>query len=127
MELSSWQKILYNNISTKGALDFDPNNSKIGNKAIINLMMQLRKCCNHPYMFINYEDSYEERNWNYIWRASGKFELLDRILPKLIAFKHRILIFSQMTSLMNIMEDYFRYKGMSYLRLDGGTKAEDRG
>lgn len=52
VELSSWQRIIYNNISKKGALDFNPSNSKIGNKAIINLMMQLRKCCNHPYMFL---------------------------------------------------------------------------
>lgn len=61
-----------------------------------------------------------------IWRSSGKFELLDRILPKLLHFQHRILIFCQMTTLMDIMEAYFELKGWKYLRLDGSTKSEDR-
>lgn len=45
-----------------------------------------------------------------LWRAAGKFELLDRILPKLQRGGHRILIFSQMTSTMDILEDYFKYE-----------------
>lgn len=54
-----------------------------------------------------------------LYRASGKFELLDRILPKLQATNHRVLLFCQMTSLMTIMEDYFAYRNFLYLRLDG--------
>lgn len=46
-----------------------------------------------------------------LYRVSGKFELLDRVLPKLKASGHRILMFCQMTSLMTIMEDYFNYRG----------------
>ena len=87
-------------------------------------MMQLRKCCNHPYLFFNNIDDIIEHD--YIFRCSGKFEVLDRILPKLLYFKHRILIFSQMTHLMNILQMYFNYKGYTHLRLDGNTKAEDR-
>ncbi len=60
-------------------------------------------------------------------RVSGKFELLDRMLPKLRATKHRALLFSQMTQLMTVLGDYLDMKGICYLRLDGGTKAEDRG
>lgn len=125
VELSSWQRILYDNISKKGALDFDPTNVKLGNRAINNIVMQLRKCCNHPFMFLN---SYEDLIANdYIFRSSGKFELLDRILPKLIACKHRVLIFFQMTTSMDIMQNYLNYKGIQHLRLDGTTKAEYRG
>lgn len=62
-----------------------------------------------------------------LYRASGKFELLDRILPKLKATNHRVLLFCQMTQLMTIMEDYLGWRGFTYLRLDGTTKAEDRG
>ena len=58
--------------------------------------------------------------------SSGKFELIDRILPKLLRFQHRVLIFTQMTHLMDIMEYYFTFKGIRYLRLDGSTKSEDR-
>ena len=54
-----------------------------------------------------------------LYRASGKFELLDRILPKLRATNHRVLLFCQMTSLMTIMEDYFAFRNFLYLRLDG--------
>lgn len=62
-----------------------------------------------------------------LYRVSGKFELLDRILPKLKATNHRVLLFCQMTQLMTIMEDYLGWRGFLYLRLDGTTKAEDRG
>lgn len=46
-------------------------------------------------------------------RVSGKFELLDRILPKLRETDHKVLLFCQMTQLMTIMEDYFNYKGLN--------------
>ena len=46
-----------------------------------------------------------------LYRSSGKFELLDRILPKMKATNHRVLLFNQMTSLMSIMEDYMLYRG----------------
>lgn len=59
-----------------------------------------------------------------LYRASGKFELLDRILPKLRATNHKVLLFCQMTSLMTIMEDYFAYRGFKYLRLDGECDQE---
>lgn len=86
--------------------------------------MQLRKVCNHPYLFLHYENLPEITDE--IWRCSGKFELLDRILSKLITLGHKVLIFSQMTQLMDIMVLYFEYRGFKYLRLDGTTKVEDR-
>lgn len=60
-----------------------------------------------------------------LYRASGKFELLDRILPKLQATNHRVLLFCQMTTLMTIMEDYFSYRNFLYLRLDGEARTSD--
>lgn len=61
-----------------------------------------------------------------LYRASGKFELLDRILPKLRATNHRVLLFCQMTSLMTIMEDYFAFRNFLYLRLDGKLNERER-
>jgi superfamily II DNA/RNA helicase len=61
-----------------------------------------------------------------LYRTSGKFELLDRMIPKLICTNHKILIFSQFTHLMDILQDYFNYRGFKHLRLDGATKSEDR-
>lgn len=62
-----------------------------------------------------------------IVRASGKFELLDRLLPKLRRAGHRVLLFSQMTRLMDTLEVYLRLHDFKYLRLDGSTKTEERG
>lgn len=45
-----------------------------------------------------------------LYRTAGKFELLDRVLPKLKATGHRVLLFCQMTAVMTILEDYFIYK-----------------
>ena len=53
-------------------------------------------------------------------------ELMDRMLPKLKAAGHRVLMFTQMTKMMPILEDYFAFRGFSSLRLDGSTSADER-
>ncbi|KAA6412012.1 MAG: RSC complex subunit (Sth1) [Lasallia pustulata] len=68
----------------------------------------------------------EKLNNDLLWRTAGKFELLDRVLPKFKSTGHRVLMFFQMTQIMNIMEDFLRLRGMQYLRLDGSTKSDDR-
>lgn len=59
-------------------------------------------------------------------RASGKFELLDRIVTKLLTSGHRILIFSQMTTVIRIMSYFFDYRRIKHFILDGSTKLEER-
>merc|ERR1712212_599363 len=91
--------------------------------------------CNHPFMFQHIEESYARHVGMPtdtvigpdVFRASGKFELLDRIFPKMRASGHRILLFCQMTQLMTILEDFMAWRGYKYLRLDGTTKTEERG
>lgn len=124
VDLSAWQKIVYNGIQDNGTLQRDPSTGKIGSLALRNTVMQLRKICNHPYLFLDYLEP-EDMKDN-IFRSSGKFELLDRILPKMIRTGHKVLIFSQFTQLMDIMQIFFDYRGIKHLRLDGGTKHEDR-
>uniref|UniRef100_A0A8C9T7M6 SWI/SNF related BAF chromatin remodeling complex subunit ATPase 2 n=1 Tax=Scleropages formosus TaxID=113540 RepID=A0A8C9T7M6_SCLFO len=137
-DMSAIQKVLYRHMQGKGILLTDGSEKdkkgKGGAKTLMNTIMQLKKICNHPYMFQHIEESFAEHlgypngiiNGPDLYRASGKFELLDRILPKLQATNHRVLLFCQMTSLMTIMEDYFAYRNFLYLRLDGTTKSEDR-
>uniref|UniRef100_A0A8C4I731 SWI/SNF related BAF chromatin remodeling complex subunit ATPase 2 n=1 Tax=Dicentrarchus labrax TaxID=13489 RepID=A0A8C4I731_DICLA len=136
-DMSAIQKVLYRHMQ-KGILLTDGSEKdkkgKGGAKTLMNTIMQLKKICNHPYMFQHIEESFAEHlgypngiiSGHDLYRASGKFELLDRILPKLQATNHRVLLFCQMTSLMTIMEDYFSYRNFQYLRLDGTTKSEDR-
>jgi SNF2 family DNA or RNA helicase len=141
-ELSPWQRKLYRAIHTrnlathasaadggagkgKGALKGldgggDPDDMG-GTSGLNNTIMQLRKVCNHPYLFLN--DYYVDED---LIRCSGKFELLDRMLPKLRAAGHRVLMFSQMTQVMTILEAFFVLRGFACLRLDGSTSAEER-
>ena len=56
-------------------------------------MIQLRKVCNHPYLFLDYNDRKQCMSEEII-KSSGKFEILDRMILKLLHTNHRILIFS---------------------------------
>ena len=127
VELSAWQKIIYDQIKEWGVLARDPSTGKIGNKALMNTMMQLRKICNHPYLFLDGSNYFIENTDDNIFRVSGKFELLDRMIPKLLLTGHKILIFSQMTQLMDILQMFFDYRKIKHLRLDGNTKSDERG
>ncbi|KAI0735883.1 SNF2 family N-terminal domain-containing protein [Earliella scabrosa] len=99
-----------------------------GVKGLSNELMQLRKICQHPFLFESVEDKINPSSMidDKLIRSSGKIELLNRILPKFFATGHRVLIFFQMTKVMDIMEDFLKMMGWKYLRLDGGTKTEDR-
>ncbi|EGW31333.1 uncharacterized protein SPAPADRAFT_154321 [Spathaspora passalidarum NRRL Y-27907] len=128
--LSGLQYVLYQQMLKHNALfvGADVGGAKSGIKGLNNKIMQLRKICNHPFVFEEVEavlNSSRLTN-DLIWRVSGKFELLDRVLPKFKASGHRVLMFFQMTQVMDIMEDFLRWRDMKYLRLDGSTKAEDR-
>lgn len=100
----------------------------MGVKGLSNMIMQLRKLCNHPFVFEEVENAINPTKVNNdaLWRTAGKFELLDRLLPKFFVTGHRVLMFFQMTQIMNIMEDFLHLRGFRYLRLDGSTKADDR-
>ncbi|KAF2796290.1 hypothetical protein K505DRAFT_373277 [Melanomma pulvis-pyrius CBS 109.77] len=126
---SSLQAKLYKQLVTHNRfMVSDGKGGKTGMRGLSNMLMQLRKLCNHPFVFEEVEEQMNpgKANNDLLWRTAGKFELLDRILPKFLATGHRCLIFFQMTQIMNIMEDFLRLKGMQYLRLDGSTKADDR-
>ncbi|KAK5990117.1 Chromatin structure-remodeling complex subunit snf21 [Cladobotryum mycophilum] len=106
----------------------DAKGGKTGSRGLSNMIMQLRKLCNHPFVFDVVENVMNPLNISndILWRTAGKFELLDRILPKYKATGHRVLMFFQMTAIMDIMEDYLRYRKYEYLRLDGTTKSDER-
>ncbi|KAF2715015.1 hypothetical protein K504DRAFT_366700 [Pleomassaria siparia CBS 279.74] len=126
---SSLQAKLYKQLVTHNRfMVSDGKGGKTGMRGLSNMLMQLRKLCNHPFVFEEVEEQMNpgKANNDLLWRTAGKFELLDRILPKFQATGHRCLIFFQMTQIMNIMEDFLRLRGMKYMRLDGSTKADDR-
>ncbi|KAK7225744.1 hypothetical protein V2G26_013747 [Clonostachys chloroleuca] len=128
-KFSALQSKLYKQMVTHNKLVVsDGKGGKTSARGLSNMIMQLRKLCNHPFVFDVVENVMNPRNVSNdeLWRTAGKFELLDRILPKYKATGHRVLMFFQMTAIMDIMEDYLRYRQFEYLRLDGTTKADER-
>jgi len=93
---------------------------------LLNVVMQLRKVCNHPYLFPGAEEGPPFVTDETIVNASGKMRVLDKLLPRLYAQGHRVLLFSQMTRMMDILEDYMQWRGYKYLRLDGSTSPLER-
>lgn len=65
-------------------------------------------------------------NLNKMITDSGKMLALDRLLAHLKAGNHRVLIYNQMTRMIDLMEEYLHYRGYTYIRLDGSSKIADR-
>ncbi len=95
--------------------------SKAGKSKLCNIVMQLRKVCNHPYLFNGVEDRSLDPAGEHLIENCGKLRLLDKLLARLKEGGHRVLIFSQMTRLLDILEDYCFIRKHDYCRLDGQT------
>ena len=96
--------------------------NSVKNLKLQNLFMQLRKVCNHPYLFFYpYDKTGTLKIDENLIKNCGKMIILDQLLSALIARKHRTLIFSQMTGTMDILEDYLNYRSIYFCRIDGST------
>ncbi|KAF8989045.1 hypothetical protein BDZ89DRAFT_1055283, partial [Hymenopellis radicata] len=130
VRMSGLQSQLYKQMKKyKMIADGNDKSGKSGGvKGLSNELMQLRKICQHPFLFESVEDRVSPSGLidEKLIRTSGKIELLSRVLPKFFATDHRVLIFFQMTKVMDIMEDFMKMMNWKYLRLDGGTKTEER-
>ncbi|XP_021008653.1 probable global transcription activator SNF2L1 isoform X3 [Mus caroli] len=123
--LSKMQREWYTKILMK---DIDVLNSsgKMDKMRLLNILMQLRKCCNHPYLFDGAEPGPPYTTDEHIVGNSGKMVALDKLLARIKEQGSRVLIFSQMTRLLDILEDYCMWRGYEYSRLDGQTPHEER-
>uniref|UniRef100_A0A673LKQ9 Chromodomain-helicase-DNA-binding protein 8-like n=1 Tax=Sinocyclocheilus rhinocerous TaxID=307959 RepID=A0A673LKQ9_9TELE len=111
-------------------------NSNVPN--LLNTMMELRKCCNHPYLITGAEEKivaelrevYDplapDFHLQALVRSAGKLVLLDKLLPRLKAGGHKVLIFSQMVRCLDILEDYLIHKRYLYERIDGRVRGNLR-
>ncbi|XP_048774216.2 lymphocyte-specific helicase-like isoform X2 [Ostrea edulis] len=92
-----------------------------------NIMMQLRKCCNHPYLLeypLTADGQY--RVDEELIQVCGKMKLLDTMLKELKSRGHKVLIFSQMTKMLDILQDFCYLREYSFCRLDGSTHIQER-
>ncbi|XP_020153970.1 probable chromatin-remodeling complex ATPase chain isoform X1 [Aegilops tauschii subsp. strangulata] len=121
--MSQMQKQYYRGLLQK---DLEVINAGGERKRLLNIAMQLRKCCNHPYLFQGAEPGPPYTTGDHLIETAGKMVLLDKLLPKLKDRDSRVLIFSQMTRLLDILEDYLIYRGYQFCRIDGSTGGQDR-
>lgn len=117
----------YRNLLQK---DIEAVNGQVGKREgktrLLNIVMQLRKCCNHPYLFEGAEPGPPYTNGEHLVFNAGKMVVLDKLLKKLKEEGSRVLIFSQMSRLLDILEDYCYLRDYQYCRIDGSTDHEDR-
>lgn len=139
VELSDIQTDYYKSILTKNYSALT-NSTQGGHISLLNIMNELRKVSNHPYLFENAEnavlktrfnkDENQEHSRENILKgmimSSGKMVLLDQLLTKLKKDGHRVLIFSQMVRMLDILGDYLAYKNFKFQRLDGTVSSQKR-
>ncbi|KAJ5976116.1 ISWI chromatin-remodeling complex ATPase ISW2 [Penicillium waksmanii] len=122
MQVKWYQKILEK--------DIDAVNGAAGKREsktrLLNIVMQLRKCCNHPYLFEGAEPGPPYTTDEHLVFNSGKMAILDKLLQRMQVDGSRVLIFSQMSRVLDILEDYCVFRDFNYCRIDGTTAHEDR-
>lgn len=132
--MSAFQSAIYDWIKSTGTLRVDPEDEKRKAqknpiyqakvyRTLNNRCMELRKACNHPLLNYPYLNDFSK---DFLVRSCGKLWILDRILIKLQRTGHRVLLFSTMTKLLDILEEYLQWRRLIYRRIDGTTSLEDR-
>jgi SWI/SNF-related matrix-associated actin-dependent regulator of chromatin subfamily A member 5 len=104
----------------------DSSKKAIPLKNYHNILMQLRKVCNHPYLFEGVEPDGADEFGEHIIEASGKLTLVDKLTKKILPKGEQILLFSCFTGTLNIIEDFCAMRNIEYCRLDGSTNLADR-
>ncbi|CAJ0577901.1 unnamed protein product, partial [Mesorhabditis spiculigera] len=130
VELAPMQKKYYRAILTRNfeALSVRNGGSQM---SLLNILMELKKCCNHPYLFAKASiEAPKLKNGMYegpaLVKACGKLVLMQKMLRKLKDGGHRVLIFSQMTRMMDVLEDFCENEGYKYERIDGSITGQMR-
>ncbi|KAI4371216.1 hypothetical protein MLD38_019479 [Melastoma candidum] len=130
VELSSIQAEYYRAILTKNYQMLRNIGKGVAQQSMLNIVMQLRKVCNHPYLMPGSEPDFGSIEFLHEMRikASAKLTLLHSMLKVLYKEGHRVLIFSQMTKLLDILEDYItvEFGPKMYERVDGSVSVTDR-
>ncbi|VDN01321.1 unnamed protein product [Thelazia callipaeda] len=123
--LSKMQREWYTKILMKD-IDVVNGAGKLEKARIMNILMHLRKCCNHPYLFDGAEPGPPYTTDQHLVDNSGKMVLLDKLLVKLKEQGSRVLIFSSMSRMLDLLEDFCWWRSYRYCRLDGQTVHDER-
>lgn len=128
VELSPLQLDYYKAVFTKNFDILNRSGERGKSISLQNVAMELKKVSNHPFLFEGAEEKFisKEEQLRGIIMNSGKMVLMDKLLARLKEDGHRVLIFSQMVRMLDILTDYLVYRGYSHQRLDGSTGSEAR-
>ncbi|KAK9828376.1 hypothetical protein WJX81_001254 [Elliptochloris bilobata] len=128
--MSPLQKQYYKWILTRNFKELNKGARGGGQVSLLNIITELKKCCNHPFLFESAETDFrgsdDSKAVDRLVVTSGKMVLLDKLLRRLKETGHRVLIFSQMVRVLDIISDYMRLRGFQHQRLDGSTPAGAR-
>lgn len=125
-KMTPMQRNLYQKILEKDIDAVNGANKKESKTRLLNIVMQLRKCCNHPYLFDGVEPGPPFTTDEHLVFNAQKMIILDKLLKKFKAEGSRVLIFSQMSRMLDILEDYCYFREYQYCRIDGQTEHVDR-
>ncbi|XP_037896667.1 uncharacterized protein LOC119641859 isoform X1 [Glossina fuscipes] len=137
VELTNIQKKYYRGILEQNFAFLKKGTTSANIPNLMNTMMELRKCCIHPYLLNGAEEQIQydyrvqhgedpESYYKNLIQSAGKMVLIDKLLPKLKANGHRVLIFSQMVRCLDILEDYLVYRKYPFERIDGRIRGNLR-
>uniref|UniRef100_A0A8C7VSA0 Chromodomain helicase DNA binding protein 9 n=1 Tax=Oncorhynchus mykiss TaxID=8022 RepID=A0A8C7VSA0_ONCMY len=138
VELTNIQKKYYRAILEKNFSFLSKGVGQANVPNLVNTMMELRKCCNHPYLIKGAEEKILEDfrevyspvafdfHLQAMVQSAGKLVLIDKLLPKMKAGGHKVLIFSQMVRCLDILEDYLIQRRYLYERIDGRVRGNLR-
>lgn len=149
VELTSIQKQYYRAIFEHNHAFLNMGSSRANAPKLMNIQMELRKVCNHPCLLEGVEHREQDRQFKEFLEAgafegkaseeqqrmlnehlyvqtSGKMVLLDKLLPKLRQEGHKVLLFSQMVRMLDLISEYCDFREFPYERLDGRVRGTDR-
>lgn len=127
VELSPMQVRYYRHIITRNYEALTSEGSRP--KSLLNIVMELKKVSDHPYLIDGADDTWEsekDKRLQGVVMNAGKMVLLDKLLTRLKADGHRVLIFSQLVMMLDILSEYVKLRNYSFQRLDGSVPAEAR-
>lgn len=151
VSLTPTQKNYYKAIYEKNTAFLFKGSKPSNAPSLMNIMMELRKCCNHPFLVKGAEErilndaaaaetlknekvengskheiDYFKLFGDQLVKSSGKMVLMEKLLHKLKTNGHKVLIFSQMVRVLDLLEELLKIKRYGYERLDGSTSSSAR-
>mmetsp|Transcript_36172 Transcript_36172/g.86986 ORF Transcript_36172/g.86986 Transcript_36172/m.86986 type:complete len:2449 (-) Transcript_36172:61-7407(-) len=142
VSLTPTQKKYYKAIFERNTMFLFKGTKPSNAPSLMNVMMELRKCCNHPYLVRGVEErilaeaaeqakdpttiDYRKLFGEQLIKSSGKMVLINKLLPKLFSGGHKVLIFSQMVRVLDLLEELLKLMKYKYERLDGSTSSSSR-